>query len=44
VSNALINLPAMDLGGLRMQIDPRTRIGMRHTDLTVLTREGKLVG
>ena len=44
VSNALINLPAMDLGGLRMQIDPRTRNGMRHTDLTVLTREGKLVG
>jgi ABC-type branched-subunit amino acid transport system substrate-binding protein len=44
VSNALINLPAMDLGGLRMQIDPRTRNGMRYTDLTVLTREGKLVG
>jgi branched-chain amino acid transport system substrate-binding protein len=44
VSTALNNLPALDLGGLRMQIDPRTRNGMRHTDLTVLTREGKLVG
>ncbi|QLA82534.1 hypothetical protein EXV95_18965 [Acidovorax sp. JMULE5] len=44
VSAALINLPAMDFGGLRMQIDPRTRNGMRYTDLTVLTRKGKLVG
>ena len=44
VSSALINLPAMDLGGLRMQIDPRTRNGMRHTDLTVLNRDGKLLG
>lgn len=44
VTSALNNLPAMDLGGLRMQIDPRTRNGMRYTDLTVLTREGKLVG
>ena len=44
VSNALMNLPAMDFGGLRMQIDPQTRNGMRYTDLTVLTSQGKLVG
>jgi branched-chain amino acid transport system substrate-binding protein len=44
VSKALMNLPAMDLGGLRIQIDPQTRNGMRYTDLTVLTRQGRLVG
>ncbi|MFN9727446.1 ABC transporter substrate-binding protein [Acidovorax sp.] len=44
VSNALMNLPAIDFGGLRMQIDPQTRNGMRYTDLTVLTRQGRLVG
>jgi branched-chain amino acid transport system substrate-binding protein len=44
VSSALFNLPALDLGGLRVQVDPRTRNGMRHTDLTVLNREGKLLG
>lgn len=44
VTNALFKLPALDLGGLRMQIDPRTRNGMRYTDLTVLNRDGKLLG
>jgi len=42
VSTALDALPALDLGGLRMQVDPKTRNGMRYTDLTVLSREGRL--
>nr|WP_295778413.1 ABC transporter substrate-binding protein [Rhodoferax sp.] len=44
VSAALDSLPALDLGGLRIQVDPNTRNGMRYTDLTVLGREGRLRG
>jgi branched-chain amino acid transport system substrate-binding protein len=44
VSAALDALPVMDLGGLRMQVDPKTRNGMRYTDLTVLSRDGRLRG
>lgn len=44
VSAALNALPALDLGGLRMQLDPKTRNGMRYTDLTVLSGEGRLRG
>ena len=37
-------LPPLDIGGLQVRIDPRSRNGLGYTDLTVLTREGKLVG
>lgn len=44
VSAALDALAPIDLGGLRVQIDPRTRNGLRYTDLTVLSRQGRLLG
>ncbi len=44
VSAALDALAPMDLGGLRIEIDPRTRNGLRYTDLTVLSRQGRLLG
>jgi branched-chain amino acid transport system substrate-binding protein len=44
VTSALDNLPTMDVGGLRIQIDPTTRNGLRYTDLTILTNEGRLRG
>ena len=43
VSAAADALTPLDLGGLRVQIDPLSRNGMRYTDLTILDREGRLV-
>ena len=44
VSTALDGLPALDLGGLRVQMDANSRNGLRYTDLTVLSRDGRLLG
>lgn len=43
VTAALDALPPLDLGGLRVQVDPSTRNGLRYTDLTVLDRNGRLL-